>query len=81
MASLQKIGIVHSLRNRGFSISSVQKLNKIMEEMGILSRCGNGWLTTTKGLKHSIYSNPGIINADLWHETIVDAIANYLKKK
>lgn len=81
MAPLQKIGIVASLKNRGFSINSVQKLNKILNEMGLIWKCGNGWVTTKKGIKYSIYSNPGILNADLWHESIIDAIVNYLEKK
>ncbi len=49
--------------------------------MGILEHCGNGWLTTTKGLLHSIYNTTQIINGDLWRETIVEEIAKFIKQK
>lgn len=81
MASLRKFEILSALNSKyGVSIKSVQQLNKLLEEMGILKHCGNGWLTTPKGLVHSIYSSTQVINGDLWHETIVDAIAKYLKR-
>ena len=81
MPSLKKGDIVGILNNKyGISIKSVQKLNKILEEMGILVHYGNGWGTTKKGLIYSIYSSQGL-NADLWRENIVEAIVEYLKNK
>ena len=81
MASLKKFEIINHLnKDYGITITSVQKLNKLLEEMGILKHCGNGWLTTAKGLIHSIYSTTQVINGDLWHESIVKAIADHLKK-
>lgn len=81
MASLRKFEIINALNSKyGITIKSVQRLNKILEEMGILHHYGNGWSTTQKGLPFSIYSSQ-VINADLWRETIVDAIAQYIKSK
>lgn len=77
---IQKVGIVASLQKRGFSIKNVRELNKLLQEMGILNHYANGWETTKKGLEYSIYSSQ-VLNADLWYEKIVDAIANYLKEK
>lgn len=82
MSSLRKFEIISELKSKyGISIKSVQALNKLLEEMGILKHCGNVWLTTTKGLIHSIYSSTQVINGDLWHETIVKEIANFIGQK
>lgn len=80
--SLKKFQILEILNSKhGISITSVQKLNKLLEEMGILKRLGNGWMTTQKGLQFSIYSTKQALNGDLWHEALVDAIAKYVKDK
>ncbi len=81
MASLRKFEIINELKNQyGISISSVQKLNKILEAMGMHRRFGNGWGTTQKGMTYSIYRSPGF-NQDLWRETIVPAIAQHIRSK
>lgn len=82
MAPLKKFQILQSLKVKyGITISSVQKLNKLLEETGILKHYGNGWATTKKGLPFSIYSSTQVFNGDLWHGTIVDAVAKHLKNK
>ena len=81
MASLRKFEIINALKVKyGITIKSVQQLNKILEEMGILHHYGNGWATTQNGLPFSIYSSQ-VFNADLWRENIVEAIAKYVKSK
>ncbi len=81
MSSLRKFEIINQVASKyGIGIKSVQKLNKILEEMGIIEHCGKGWLTTTKGLIYSIYSSQ-TINDDLWRENITEAIVEHLKKK
>ena len=42
---LFKIEIVEKLQNKGFNVTSVNALNKIMESMGLLVHYGNGWGT------------------------------------
>ena len=81
MASLRKFEILSLLsQNYGINIKSVQKLNKLLEEMGVLKHYGNGWLTTAKGLTFSVYSSQGM-NADLWRESIVEEIAKYVDSR
>ena len=80
MASLRKFEIIAKLKkDYGIELTSSQQLNKILVEMGILIRDCNHWRTTKKGLPYSIYSTTQVLNGDLWHEQIVDVIANYLK--
>lgn len=81
MSSLKKFQIITQLSDQyGITVKSVQKLNKILEEMGILKHYANGWLTTTKGFVYSIFSSQ-TFNCDLWRENIVEAIAEHLKKR
>ena len=43
-------------------------------------RYGNGWGTTDKGAKFSMW-HKGVLNSDAWHPEIVDEIVKYLKNK
>lgn len=81
MAPLKKRQIIEELSKYGINISSVQKLNKLLTEMGIIKYVAGFWTTTNKGLKYSIYSTTQVLNGDLWHDTIVEAIVNYMKNK
>lgn len=82
MASLRKFEIItRLLRDHGIQVKSTQQLNKILTEMGILVKDAGFWRTTAKGLPFSIYSSTQVLNGDLWHENIVDAIAKFVKSK
>ena len=82
MASLRKFEIIaRLLRDYGIQVKSTQQLNKILTEMGILVKDAGFWRTTAKGLPFSIYSSTQVLNGDLWHENIVDAIAKFVKSK
>ena len=74
---LLKREIVNILKNMGFNVKSVNALNKIMEKMGLLIRYGNGWTTTDKGAKFSMW-HKGVLNSDSWHPELVDEIIKYL---
>ena len=52
---LYKREIVEKLQNMGFAVKSVNALNKIMEKMGLLIHYANGWGTTDKGAKFSMW--------------------------
>ncbi|MBQ4258825.1 MAG: hypothetical protein IJB84_00975 [Lachnospiraceae bacterium] len=71
--------IVNKLKNMGFDVKSVNALNKIMEKMGLLIHYGNGWGTTDKGAKFSMW-HKGVLNSNAWHPELVDEIINYLKR-
>ena len=58
---LYKREIVNILQNMGFDVKSVNALNKIMEKMGLLIHYGNGWGTTDKGAKFSMWHKGGVI--------------------
>lgn len=78
---LYKREIVDMLQNMGYDIiKSVNALNKIMEEMGLLVRYGNGWGTTDKGTQFSVW-HKGVINSDAWHPELVAEIIKYLNNK
>lgn len=77
---LYKREIVKILQDKGFVIKSVNALNKIMEAMGLLVHYGNGWGTTDKGAKFSMW-HKGVLNSDAWHPELVDEIVKYLKSK
>lgn len=82
MASLKKFQIINELYiKHGIKIKNVRQLNIVLQEMGIHEHIGGFWHTTAKGLVYSIYSSDQVLNADLWHEAIVDAIAKFLKCK
>lgn len=82
MASLRKFEIIAKLlRDHGIQVKSTQQLNKILTEMDILVKDAGFWRTTAKGLPFSIYSSTQVLNGDLWHENIVDAIAKFVKSK
>lgn len=77
---LYKREIVNILQNMGFDVKSVNALNKIMEKMGLLIHYGNGWGTTGKGAKFSMW-HKGVFNSNAWHPELVDEIVKYLKNK
>ena len=78
MGDLYKREIVEKLQKMGYDIKSVQALNKIMEKMGLLVRYANGWKTTDKVAKFSMWHKE-VINSDSWHPELVDEIIKYLK--
>ena len=41
---------------------------------------GNGWGTTDKGAKFSMW-HKGVLNSDAWHPELVGEIIKYLKNK
>lgn len=47
----------------GYTVNSVNALNKIMEKMGLLVHYGNSWETTDKEEKFSIL-HKGVLNSD-----------------
>lgn len=77
---LYKIEIVKTLQNKGFNVKSVNALNKIMEKMGLLIHYSNGWMTTDKGARFSMW-HKDVLNSDAWHPEIIEEIAKFLKKK
>lgn len=77
---LYKREIVEKLQNKGFNVKSVNALNKIMEKMGLLIHYANGWATTDKGAKFSIW-HKDVINSDAWHPELINEIIKYLKDK
>ena len=77
---LYKMEIVKKLQDMGYNIKSVNALNKIMEAMGLLVHYGNGWGTTDKGAKFSMW-HKGVFNSDAWHPELIDEIIKYLKNK
>ena len=76
---LYKAEIV-KLQDLGFNVKSVNALNKIMENMGLLVHYGNGWGTTDKGAKFSMW-HKGVLNSNAWHPEVVDEIVKFLKNK
>ena len=77
---LYKAEIVKKLQNLGYNIKSVNALNKLMEKMGLLVHCGNGWITTDKGAKFSMW-HKGVLNSNAWHPKLVDEIIKHLNNK
>lgn len=77
---LYKIEIVNKLQDMGFDVKNVNNLNKIMEKMGLLIHYGNGWGTTDKGAKYSMW-HKGVLNSDAWHLELIDEIAKFLKNQ
>ena len=78
MGDLYKREIVDKLQKMGYNVKSVNALNKIMEKMGMLVHYGNGWVTTDKGAKFSMW-HKDVLNSDSWHPELVDEIIKYLK--
>lgn len=80
MGDLYKREIVEKLQKRGYNVKSVNALNKIMEQMGLLVHYANGWGTTDKGAKFSMW-HKGVFNSDAWHPELVDEIIKFLENK
>ena len=51
-----------------------------MEKMGLLIHYGNGWATTDKGAKFSMW-HKGVFNSDAWHPDLINEIIKYLNNK
>lgn len=77
---LLKREIVKKLQDMGHNIKSVNALNKVMEQMGLLVHYANGWSTTDKGAKFSLW-HKGVFNSNAWHPELVEEINKYLKSK
>ena len=80
MGDLYKREIVEKLQKLGYNVKSVNALNKIMEQMGLLVHYANGWGTTDKGAKFSMW-HKGVFNSDAWHLELVDEIIKFLENK
>ena len=80
MGDLYKREIVEKLKKLGYNVKSVNALNKIMEQMGLLVHYANGWGTTDKGAKFSMW-HKGVFNSDAWHPELVDEIIKFLGNK
>ena len=80
MGDLYKREIVEKLQKLGYNVKSVNALNKIMEQMGLLVHYPNGWGTTDKGAKFSMW-HKGVFNSDAWHPELVDEIIKFLENK
>lgn len=80
MGDLYKREIVEKLQKLGYNVKSVNALNKIMEQMGLLVHYANGWGTTDKGAKFSMW-HKGVFNSDAWHPELVDEIIKFLGNK
>ena len=80
MGDLYKRAIVEKLQKLGYNVKSVNALNKIMEQMGLLVHYANGWGTTDKGAKFSMW-HKGVFNSDAWHPELVDEIIKFLENK
>ena len=80
MGDLYKREIVEKLQKLGYNVKSVNALNKIMEQMGLLVHYANGWGTTDKGAKFSMW-HKGVFNSDAWHSELVDEIIKFLENK
>ncbi|MBS4885861.1 MULTISPECIES: hypothetical protein [Blautia] len=80
MGDLYKREIVEKLQKLGYNVKSVNALNKIMEQMGLLVHYANGWGTTDKGAKFSMW-HKGVFNSDAWHPELVDEIIKFLENK
>ena len=80
MGDLYKREIVEKLQKLGYNVKSVNALNKIMEQMGLLVHYANGWGTTDKGAKFSKW-HKGVLNSDAWHPELVDEIIKFLENK
>ncbi len=76
---LYKSEIVEKLQQLGYDVKSVNALNKIMEKMGLLVHYANGWATTDKGEKFSMW-HKGVFNSDSWHPELIDEIIKFLSK-
>ena len=71
---LYKREIVEILQKMGYrDIKSVNALNKMIHY-------ANGWVTTDKGEKFSMW-HKGVLNSDAWHPELVDEIIKYLKSR
>jgi hypothetical protein len=77
---LYKREIVKKLQDKGCDVKNVNALNKIMEKMGLLIHYGNGWATTDKGAKFSMW-HKGVFNSDAWHPDLINEIIKYLNNK
>ena len=80
MGDLYNREIVEKLQKLGYNVKSVNALNKIMEQMGLLVHYANGWGTTDKGAKFSMW-HKGVFNSDAWHPELVDEIIKFLENK
>ena len=80
MGDLYKREIVEKLQKLGYNVKSVNAFNKIMEQMGLLVHYANGWGTTDKGAKFSMW-HKGVFNSDAWHPELVDEIIKFLENK
>ena len=78
LGDLYKSEVVSALRKEGFDVKDVHALNVILEKMGLVEHWGKIWMTTEKGVKHTIYKDR--CNADAWHPSVIKEIIAFLKK-
>lgn len=78
---MKKVQIIEKLETEyGIIIKNSQMLNKIMAEMGLHHKYGNGWSITQAGAKYCV-DNIDVINSNDWRESVVKAIAMFCKDK
>lgn len=58
---------------------SVQRLNKVLEGMGVIERSNGRWLLTEYGRVRFTELNDCVYSPTLWNKGIVDAVASYCK--
>jgi len=76
---LRNFEVISELKARhGIEVRSSQKLNNILERMGLIENIGGGWLPTDFGMQYSPYSSK-TLRANEWLESIVDYIAENLE--
>ncbi|MBR2701651.1 MAG: hypothetical protein IKE77_06190, partial [Erysipelotrichaceae bacterium] len=63
----------------GIEVSSIFKLHKIMEKMGLIDHIGDSWQLTEFGRVNFTGWKDRVYNPDLWHPGIVKAIADFIK--
>ncbi|MBK5211990.1 MAG: hypothetical protein JJE36_06785 [Coriobacteriia bacterium] len=76
---LRNFEVISELRARdGIEVRSSQKLNNILERMGLIENIGGDWWPTDFGMQYSPYSSK-TLRANEWLESIVDYIAENLE--
>lgn len=68
------------LRLMQISGNNLNQYAKKANETGSIYHEDNGWVTTDKGEKFSMW-HKGVLNSDAWHPELVDEIIKYLKSR
>lgn len=80
VSNYQNFEVVAALRKyHNIDLGSVQKLNKLLCEMGIIEKIYGDWRLTEFGRDNFSVYNDCSCRPDRWHKNVVDAIASYIK--